>query len=345
MTRTLLLSLFSSVLGVVAVLFVLGGPEDLAALGRLPPWAFVGGAGLLALNHLCGALRLSLITRALGAPLGLRRAWHAYLLGRFSAAVTPGGSGAVPAVAFYLTRRGLSPGQALSAPLYASVLDLFFFALSAPLAVLLVVSALPDAPVSPWLALPLAALFLGVGYGLMYHLKMLEQPLFRLFSAKPLRRWRRGALRVLRRAAGALAALRAGGSRGLLLAGLTPLIHGASYGIFVLYARALGVQTPLLFTLAVVLLSTAASFAVPTPGGSGALELMVGLAIGRSAASSAVGADVAADVTASVSAAVIAWRLTSHYSNVVLGAVLGGPLLGRWLESGQTPKGPEAPAP
>ena len=344
MTRTLLFSLLSSVLGIVAVLFILGRPEDVAALGRIPPWAFLGGAGLLALNHLCGALRLSLITRALGAPLGLRRAWHAYLLGRFSAAVTPGGSGAVPAAAFYLTRQGLSPGQALSAPLYTSILDLFFFALSAPLAVLLVVSTLPDAPVSPFLALPLAALFLGVGYGLAFHLGALEQPLFRLLSLPPLRRWRRGALRATRRTADALAALRAVGlPRGLLLAGLTPLVHGASYGIFALYARALGVQTPLLFTLAVVLLSTAASFAVPTPGGSGALELMVGLAIGRSAASS-VGANIAPDVTASVTAAVIAWRLTSHYSNVVLGAVLGGPILGRWLESGR-PKGPEAPAP
>ncbi len=340
-TRVLLLSLLFSVLGVLAVLFLLGGPEDLAALNTIPLWAFGGGVGGLALNHLCGALRLSLLTRTLGTPLGLWRAWHAYLLGRFSAAVTPSGSGAVPAVALYLTRRGLTSGQAWSVPLYTSVLDLFFFSLSAPLAIFLVVSALPNAPVSPLLALPLAALFLGMGYGLAFHLGALTRPVFWLFSWRPLRRGRRATLRALRRASGALEVMRRGGLlRGLLLGGLTALIHGASYGIFVLFARSLEIHTPPLFTLAVVLLSSVASFAVPTPGGSGALEVMVGLAIGRSAdASSAT-----ATVTASVTAAVIAWRLTSHYSNVVLGAVFGGPLFGRLLTS-KMPEEPPAPAP
>ena len=202
-------------------------------------------------------------------------------------------------------------------------------------------SALPNAPVSPLLALPLAALFLGMGYGLAFHLGALTRPVFWLFSWRPLRRGRRATLRALRRASGALTVMRRGGLlRGLLLGGLTALIHGASYGIFVLFARSLEIHTPPLFTLAVVLLSSVASFAVPTPGGSGALEVMVGLAIGRSAdASSAL-----ATVTASVTAAVIAWRLTSHYSNVVLGAVFGGPLFGRLLTS-KTPEEPPAPAP
>ena len=349
MTRVLLLSLLFSVLGVVAVLFALGGPQDLRALSEIPFWAFGGGLGLLALNYLCGALRLSLLTRTLGEPLGLRQAWQAYVLGRFGAAVTPSGSGSVPAVALTLVGRGLSPEQAWSVPLYTSVLDLFFFAWAAPLAVLAALNALPGVSLNPWLALLLAALFLGSGYGLAYHLGRLERPVFWLFSFSPLLRWRRDALRALWRTSSALATMRGGGPlRGLLLGLLTSLLHGASYAIFLLFARALDLHTPPLFTLAVVLLSSVASFAVPTPGGSGALEVMVGLTIGRSAdagVSAALAPTVTANVTANVTAAVIAWRLTSHYSNVVVGAVLGGPLLGRLLEFGKRSKGPQAPAP
>ena len=345
MTRVLLLSLLFSVLGVVAVLFALGGPQDLRALSEVPLRAFGGGVGLLALNYLCGALRLSLLTRTLGKPLGLWRTWQAYVLGRFGAAVTPGGSGAVPAVALTLAGRGLSHEQAWSVPLYTSVLDLFFFAWAAPLATLGVVNALPGVALSPWLALLLAALFLGSGYGLAYHLGKFTRPAFWLFSLSPLRRWRRAALRALWRTSSALTTMRGGGPlRGLLLGLLTPLIHGSSYAIFLLFARALDLHTPPLFTLAVVLLSSVASFAVPTPGGSGALEVMVGLAIGRSA-DAGVSEAVAPTLTANVTAAVIAWRLTSHYSNVVVGAVLGGPLLSRLLEFGKRSKGPEAPAP
>ena len=340
MTRVLLLSLLFSVLGIAAVLFALGGPQDLRALSGIPLWAFGGGLGLLALNHLCGALRLSLLTRALGEPLGLWRAWQAYVLGRFGAAVTPSGSGAVPAVALSLVGRGLSPEQAWSVPLYTSVLDLFFFAWAAPLATLAALNALPSVSLSPWLALLLAALFLGSGYGLAYHLGRLERPVFWLFSFSPLRRWRRGALRALGRTSSALATMRGGGPlRGLLLGLLTPLLHGASYAIFLLFARSLDLHTPPLFTLAVVLLSSVASFAVPTPGGSGALEVMVGLTIGRSA-DAGVNPALAPTVTANVTAAVIAWRLTSHYSNVVVGAIFGGPLLGRLLEFRKKPKAP-----
>ena len=82
------------------------------------------GFGLLGLNYLLGGLRLCWLTSLVGEKVSFWANLRAYLLGLVSAAVTPGGSGNVPAVALGLQQAGVVATKAWSVTLYTSTLDL-----------------------------------------------------------------------------------------------------------------------------------------------------------------------------------------------------------------------------
>ena len=129
--RAVVISVVLGVVGVGLTFWWLG--EDLANLTRVPPWALLTGFGLLLLNYLCGGLRIVLLTRVLKHPIDPWRSTRAYMLGLFSSAITPGGSGQAPATVLALIRDGLSPVESMSVTVYVWVLDIFFLAWSVPL--------------------------------------------------------------------------------------------------------------------------------------------------------------------------------------------------------------------
>ena len=121
---------FSAVFGLTGLgaVLVFGEPSDLLAVRNLSGPALLWSVLLLGLSFLCGGLRISLLARTLGYRLRLPSAVRSHVLGLFSAAVTPSGSGNAPAIALMLTRDGLSGPHAWSVALYTGVVDLIFFA-------------------------------------------------------------------------------------------------------------------------------------------------------------------------------------------------------------------------
>jgi len=310
-------------LGILATFWWLG--ESVTSVAAVPAWALLVGAALTAVNYLFGALRLTLLTRLTGQPVGFARSLRAYALGLLSAAVTPGGSGQAPAVVLSLVRDGLPAARAWSVNVYVWVLDLFFLTWSVPIG-LVVLGHSTDllkrtSPVL--LALVLGAAFLSLNYLLAFRLHWVKAIVGPVMRIAWLRRWRAGALDFLDRVAHATGQLsRRGLGLQALLHLLTAGLYLATFVAFYVIVAGLGGNPPLLPTLAAVQLPMVISFLFPTPGGAGLLEI---------AAASLFAAEGS---TGQVGAAIFAWRLLTYYSRYAIGPALGGTVLLRSRKRG-----------
>ena len=304
--------------GLGAVLLV-GDPGDLLAVRNLSAWALFSSTLLLGWSFLCGGLRLRLLARTLGYRLRLPSAVRTHILGLFSAAVTPSGSGNAPAIALLLTRDGLTRTHAWSVALYTGLVDLLLFAWGVPVA-LLTLKLSGQLPPSPWWTaggVGVSALFLALWYLLAYRLSALPGLAYRLCSFRLLRRYRSRAERSTQTLTETVSRLSATPwSEQFILQALSASLHLSVFAIFSTIATDLGLTLPLLPTLATLFLVFVFSHVVPTPGGSGFLELTLPLLLmpGRPAA---------------VVPALLVWRLLSFYSVFLLGPSLGGAALAR----------------
>ena len=93
-----------------ALLF--GELEDFLAIRELSYRTLLLSALLLGLSFVCGGLRLQLLGRTVGDTLRLPSAVRAHILGAFSAAVTPSGSGNALAIAAMKLGAGSAIGSA-----------------------------------------------------------------------------------------------------------------------------------------------------------------------------------------------------------------------------------------
>jgi uncharacterized protein (TIRG00374 family) len=314
--RAVALSVILGVLGVLATFWWLG--ESVTSVAQVPVWAWLAGAGLTALNYLLGALRLTLLTRLTGQPVGFARSLRAYALGLLSAAITPGGSGQAPAVVLSLVRDGLPAARAWSVNVYVWVVDLFFLTWSVPIG-LVVLGHSTDllGRTSPvLLAVVLGLTFLTLNYLLAYRLLWVKAIVGPVMRIAWLRRWRAGTLDFLDRVAAATGRLsRRGVGLQAVLHLLTAGLYLATFLAFYVMVAGLGGNPPLLPTLAAVQLPMVVSFLFPTPGGAGLLEI---------AAASLFAAEGS---TGQVGAAILAWRLLTYYSRYAIGPALGGTVL------------------
>jgi hypothetical protein len=292
--------------GILATFWWLG--EDLASVAQVPIGALALGVGLTLINYLCGATRLTLLTRLVGAPVGFLRASRAYALGLFSAAITPGGTGQAPAVVLALIGDGVPASKSWSVNVYVWVVDLFFLTWSVPIGL----AVLGDSTrllrgVSPLLlGVLLSAAFLSLYLLLSFRLVWLRGLLGAVMRLRWLRRWRTPAMSFLTRVAEGLQ---------LLLHVLTAALYLATYLTFYVVAVGVGGHPRLLPTMAAVQLPMVVSFLFPTPGGSGLLEILAASLFSAEGKGGSVGA------------AVLAWRLLSFYSRFVIGPALGGTVL------------------
>jgi uncharacterized protein (TIRG00374 family) len=310
------LSLALGLAGLAFVLWWRGGAVTLTALTALGPATLGLGFALLLLSHLAGALRLSLLALRLGTSLPLQRALRAYLLGVFSAAVTPGGGGHALAIGWVLRRHGMSGEAAWSVAIYPTLLDLLFFAWSLPIAFLVLGSGgQPEASTFRLATLVVAVCMLLLWYLLAFRLRWLASLTARVFLVRGLRRWHRRAVRFTTRlvqGVGHLSRMRP--STVLLLQVLTLVLHTSSFLILVVVANALGAQLAPATAVAVMLLVSVVANVVPTPGASGYMEAALALALTRDA-----------DPTR-IAAAVVTWRAYSHYAALLVGPLLAGSL-------------------
>ena len=325
LARPLLLSLVFGVLGLGAAL-LFGKPADLQAIFTLSSGALFSSTLLLVLSFVSGGLRIQLLARTLTYKLRLLSTVRSHILGAFSAAVTPSGSGNAPAIALMLQRDGLTPAHAWSVALYTSVIDLLFYAWFAP-ASLITLYVSRRLPGGSWLlggGLLASALFLGLWYLLVFHLSVVPPLVNRIFSWRPLERFKTRAEQFTDGLTETVARL-SGATRfqHVLLQFLSVGVHVSVFAIFLVVANDLGLNLPALPTLAVLFLVFAASHVVPTPGGSGFFELSLPLLLSPGN-------------PAAVAPAVIVWRLLAFYSSFLLGPTLGGAALAKRL-------GPQAP--
>jgi len=317
--RALILSLLLSIVAIALVIALIGSPSGLGAILNLSWRSLLLGGLLLGLSFFVGGLRIQRLLYATGSSLSAWRAMRTFILGIFSAALTPSGGGNAPAIALSLIHERISPPVAWSVTIYTSTLDLLFFGWSLPVAVLILRrSDYFGRPWLLWLGLGLSVLFLGLWVGLAFFLSRLERLLGILLSPRALRRWRRPAWRFLRRMNEVTSIIT--GRRlttHLSLQGLTLLLHGSVYSIFFVFARGLGAELAFAPTMALMFLVSVTSYVIPTPGASGYLELAVSFAFAKELEISLL------------TAAVVAYRAISYYLTIVIGALLGGNILAR----------------
>jgi len=314
--KTLAVALVLGLAGLVAVTVWLGEPGSWRQLFQLSAVTLAVALLLMVVSFLAGGARLLVVLRLADARVNLWRASRAHVLGLFAAAITPSGGGNGVAIGVALQRDGVKPDVAWSAAVYTTVLDLLFFAWSIPLAVVLLFRANLVSTQLMWLSLGASLLFLALWYGIAFHLGRFTYLVARLFSLPVVKRWRRPVIRFFEgvgKATGSMARGDLGNQ--LQLQALTVVLHGAVYTVFYVLAAALGSPLTWLPTLALLLIISAASHVVPTPGGSGYFEVALSYAFSQRGA------------PAGVTAAVLAFRVFTYYVPIVLGAVLGGQVL------------------
>jgi len=316
--RAVIAALIAAVFGLagLGVVLLVGDPGDLLEVRNLSIPTLFWSALLLSLSFLCGGLRLRLLARTLGYRLRLPSAVRAHVLGLFSAAVTPSGTGNAPATALMLTRDGLSGPHAWLVALYIGIVDLLFFAWGVPVA-LLTLKLSGKLPPSPWWSVGgvgASALFFALWYLLAYRLA-LPGVAYRLCSFRILRRYRARAERFARTFTETVSRLSATTwPEQLVLQVFSASLHLSVFAMFSVIAADLGPTLPPLSTLATLFLVFIVSHVVPTPGGSGFLELTLPLLL-------------MPERPAAVVPALLVWRLLSFYSVFLLGPGLGGAAL------------------
>lgn len=335
--RTISISLILSTLGVLAVVLLMGGLEDLQQLAQISWTALLGAFGLLALSFLVGGQRLKGALSLAGAPVSIWSGVRAYVLGLFGGAVTPAGSGSAPMIALALQREGVTTTLAWSASVYASILDLFYFAYAIPVAALLLWRADLLPHVWLWLAAPLSLGSLLLWYGLAFELGRLKRFVGWLLSNRFLRRWRKQAMRLLLNVSGAIAVMARGRPwQQLQLHANSLLLHVVLYAILYLFASTLDGKPDFLQVQAALVLVTAGGHLIPTPGGSGYQEVMMSYVLSQQMSSHVV------------TSAVVAFRAVSFYTAILVGGLLGSAVfMGATAKaadhgdatSGETPRG------
>lgn len=315
--RTVAIAIVLGVAGAALAFWLFG--DDIGRVGSIPWHTLAIAVGLVLANYVGGGLRLMLLARRLDCDLRLVHGIRAHIVGLFGAAATPGGSGQVPAQMWMLTRAGVPTGSAGAATIYASVLDLFFFAWAVPLALLILGrSATSSNGMLSGGALLVAAivaafLFSVLAWALARRIDRLEHPLRLLMSLPVLRRWREGAVDALHQIAGAIGRFNDAPfpwQLGMYL--LNIATFGAALLVLPVVAWGLDAGVGVGAAIAAALLPYVAGLIAPTPGGAGLVEL------GTAGLLSVQGASSAAAATA-------LWRLLVHYVRFPLGLALGGP--------------------
>ncbi|HKJ92095.1 MAG TPA: lysylphosphatidylglycerol synthase transmembrane domain-containing protein, partial [Longimicrobiales bacterium] len=273
--RSLAISLVFSAAGLAWVVFRVGSVGDLLAVRRMPIIAVLAGIAGLGVAFLFSGLRLQLLCRRLGFELRLHHAIRAHVLGMFSATVTPGGSGNMPAIALTLQHHGERSGRAWAVGMAVFGADALFHSWTTPiaLAILYQDKLYPRTPV--WLALGFAALVVAaaVAYVVQFRLAWLE-PLARTVLRGPLIRWRRKGLRFIDVMLEANRLFASAPVGFYLLVQLYSLLAGIFYySILYWLAKGLAIDVTLWgIAAALTIINVMATF-IPTPGGSGLFEL------------------------------------------------------------------------
>jgi glycosyltransferase 2 family protein len=317
--QALLITLVFSALGIFGLLS-LGKEFNPAEFSRTvqihPLWAVIFVASVIAWWLVAG-WRIQLLANDKNVTLA--RATRAFLLYLFGASTTPSASGANVAMAWYLSQYTDSR-RATAVAIFSVSLDLVFYAYALPLSFAYLYFAGID------LHLPVIGSFLGVlvligtvvaiglAYGVAYQAHRLEKLVFSICNLKFLKRFQRGALRFIGETADAMIQMRqlpfATQVKLHLSTFLNYTFHFAAANLVL---ATLGYKVDDLGLIAAQILLVFFSFFIPTPGGAGYFEIVLGTS------SSALGIAKEAVVPF-----VLIWRILSYYLYYLIGPFIGG---------------------
>ena len=256
--------------------------------------------------------RIWLLCRNQKIPLPFRSAILVHLTSMFVASVTPGNAAVGPTTAVALRRLGVPFGKSIGIAIQVVVLDMIYFAWTVPLSLgyLIYSDALRLPPSAEFAAFATAALAIVGAVFLTCYPRLVVWLILAAArgallsrSASRLRKIARDYYRSAR------AFLKMPSSYWLTLHLATTAGWFGGFLLLWLLLKLYGVDAGLLATLAILNSITVVAHIFPTPGGSGFMEVAVGLSVG-------VGGR-------NVAAALLIWRLASFYVIFFLGPPAG----------------------
>ena len=326
--RTLLVVVGSLLLG-FSGLYLVARQElfDLTAFTAVDwkPWIVIMIVVSMLGSYGAPSWRLTIMSRAQGSKLTPIRGLYVHLATMFGAALTPGNTGGAPVTAIALNRLGIPLGQGISIAVQAIVVDLVFFAWSVPLSLLylLAFERLHLTASIQIVIVLLTALFVLLAVLLGLYPRLMLRALLWLAGQRVfgrIRRRMRKASRDYYRSALRFRVLPP--KVWVYLHGLTALGWLSTFTLFWVLLALFNNQIQLLDSVAILDLIILVGNVVPTPGGSGFMEAVVGIGT-----KTQKGAEY-------VAAPLLMWRFLSFYIAFILGPVATGLLLGTKSERG-----------
>ena len=257
-------------------------------------------------------VRIGLLCRGQRIPLPYHSAVLVHLIAMFVAALAPQNTGFGPATVAVLSRLGVPIGRGIGVAVQVAVLDLIFFAWAVPasLGYLVYSDALELPPGAGATAFVTGCLAIVAAVALSRHPQLVVGLIFAVARWRFMARFASRLRRIARdyyRSARAFKDMAVSTWLALNLVVAAGWFSG--FALFWLLLKLYGVHVDLLSTLAILNSITLVAHIFPTPGGSGFMEVALGLSVGAGGTS--------------VVAALLIWRLASYHAIFLLGPPAG----------------------
>ncbi len=271
------------------------------------------------------AVRVGLLCRGQKIPVTYRSTVLVHLVAMFVAALAPQNTGYAPATVAALSRLGVPIGRGIGVAVQVLILDLIFFAWAVPASIgyLVYSDALELPPGAKVVAFATGCLAIVVAATLSLRPQLVVGLIFGVARWRLMARFASRLRKIARdyyRSARAF--LKMPSCYWLTLHLATTAGWFGGFLLLWLLLKLYGVDAGLLATLANLNSITVVAHIFPTPGGSGFMEVAVGLSVG------AGGRNVAA--------ALLIWRLAGYHVIFLLGPLAGWLLLSKPAISGTT---------
>lgn len=295
---------------------------------NLQPWLVAVAAISFVTLWSAPVAKLMLLARAQEHRLSPYHAFLAHVAQVFGSAMTPSGSGGGPFLLLALERVGVPVGTGLGMAVQLFVLDLVALGLLIPLGLLylIFISPIELSRLVTVLAAASALVALAGAVALVRFPRPMTRLIHMLAGWRPLRRWSRRLKRIASEYYVSAKVFRdLPLPNWLALHAFNLLAWLTNFVLFWSLLTIYGSEVVLFDVVALLSIITLVAFFVPTPGASGVLELMLGLA-------------VAGGGQGSIVAPVVWWRLGTFYLAYLLGPASVWVLLAqnppRWLRTG-----------
>ena len=315
--RTVIVSIIFSALGLAFVVYKLGSIPNIGLLKAIKPVSLLLAILVLFGSFLSSSFRMQIFAKQINQSINLWQALRIHILGMFSAAITPSGSGNAPAIALMLNHHGASHASAWAVAVATFANDTMFFSWSMPIALFILhFSKIYQSSLATDI-LGIVAIVVTALASFLFSFKLVWlEPIVNFILKGPLKRFKSSALSFVSSLIIAHNFFKKAPLSWYLKIQALTAIGWISF-FASLYFVATGFNSNINFFVLEAYQSTITtlSFIVPTPGASGFFELGIAPLL-KTAGNDKV-----------VAAIILVWRLLSYYSIFILGPIVGGNIL------------------